>query len=227
MAENNKLTFLVVIVGIVLCVVLGGAFLCFWNNLPSSVTRIDAYTISVTGLEGYQGTIGDEIIVPLPVHNGIEVFSDNDLQDKKFGNWTSVLVVTNDGKMLGFQTNSGYLSDIHARFYKSSDKADTYTDDDKTLMPIIQNSGPLYTSRISDLGYVKNYTTRMYISDTIRPANPAANGILFDVTFLHTDGISSGKTGKNYHAEIHDEIPVNVSGPVPVNAQVWMTGGAP
>jgi hypothetical protein len=227
MAENNKLTYLVAIVGILLCVVLGGAFLCFWNNQPTTATRIDAYTISVTGLEGYQGLIGDEIIVPLPVHNEIEVFSDNDLQDKKFGNWTSVLVVTKDGKMLGFQTNSRYLSDIHARFYKSSGNADTYTDDDKTLMPSINNSGSLYTSRISDVGNVKNYTTRVYISDTIHPVGPDTKGIQFDVTFLHTEGISPGKTGRNYHAEIHDEIPVNISGPVPVNAQVWMTGGSP
>jgi len=226
MAENNKLTYMVAIVGILLFVVLAGAFLYFWNNLPTSATSIDSYTISVTGLDDYQGLIGDVIIVPLPVHNEIEVFSDNDLQYKKFGNWTSVLVVTKDGKMLGFQTNSSNLSDIHARFYKSSNNAGIYTPDDKILMPAINNSGPLYTSRVSNSGNVKNYTTRGYISDTIRPANPAANGVTFDVTFLHTEGISPGKTGKNYHAEIHDAIPVNISGPVPVNAQVWITGDA-
>jgi len=222
MAENNGLTYIVAIAGILLFVVLSVAFLHFWNQ-PNSATSIDAYTISVKGLDDHRGLIGDVIIVPLPVRNGKEVFSDKDLQYQKFGNWTSVLVMTKDGKMLGFQTNTGDLSDLQARFYKSSGEADFNTLDDTTLLPVINDSVALYTSRVSNSGNVKNYTTKVYIPDTIRPASPEAKGITFDMEFLSTEGISPGKTGRNYHTDIHEAIPVNISGPVSVNAQTWIS----
>ena len=222
MAENNRLTYIVGIAGILLFIVLSVAFLHFWNQ-PNSVTSIDAYTISVKGLADHRGLIGDVIIVPLPVRNGKEVFSDKDLQYQKFGNWTSVLVMTKDGKMLGFQTNTGDLSDLQARFYKSSSEADFNTLDDTTLLPVINDSAALYTSRVSNSGNVKNYTTKVYIPDTIRPVSPEAKGITFDMEFLSTEGISPGKTGRNYHTDIHEAIPVNISGPVSVNAQTWIS----
>ena len=144
MAENNRLTYIVAIAGILLFVVLSVAFLHFWNQ-SNSATSIDAYTISVKGLDDYKGLIGDVIIVPLPVRNGKEVFSDKDLQYQKFGNWTSVLVMTKDGKMLGFQTNTGDLSNLQARFYKSSGEADFNTLDDTTLLPGDKRfSSPVY-----------------------------------------------------------------------------------
>jgi len=63
----------------------------------------------------------------------------------------------------------------------------------------------------------------VYIPDTIRPASPEAKGITFDIEFLSTEGISPGKTGRNYHTDIHEAIPVNISGPVSVNAQTWIS----
>ncbi|WP_292370642.1 hypothetical protein [Methanoregula sp. UBA64] len=222
MAENNRLTYIVAIAGILLFVVMSVAFLHFWIQ-PNSATSIDAYTISVKGLDDHRGLIGDVIIVPLPVRNGKEVFSDKDLQYQKFGNWTSVLVMTKDGKMLGFQTNTGDLSDLQARFYKSSGEADFSTLEDTTLLPVINDSVALYTSRVSNSGNVKNYTTKVYIPDTIRPDSPEAKSITFDMEFLSTEGISPGKTGRNYHIDIHEAIPVNISGPVSVNAQTWIS----
>jgi hypothetical protein len=224
MAENNRLTYIVAITGILLFVVLSIAFLHFWIQTDSA-TSVDAYTISVKGLDDYRGLIGDVIIVPLPVHNGKEVFSDKDLQYKKFGNWTSVLVMTKDGKMLGFQTNTSDLSDLQARFYKSSDyDSDIYTLDDTALLPTISNSIARYTRWVPNAEHTRNYTTSVYIPDTIQSINLAATGITFDVEFHSAQGISPGKTGKNYHAEIHEDFPSNISGPIPVNAQIWITG---
>jgi hypothetical protein len=69
-------------------------------------------------LQNYQGGGITTILVPIPMVNGEQEFSDEELQSQSFGRWRSVSVSTQDGKMLALQTEDKNLSDIDAKFFK-------------------------------------------------------------------------------------------------------------
>jgi len=60
------------------------------------------YTISTDGLSDYCGGLVNEIVVPIPVIGDEQIFSDMKLQKKISGDWTSLMFVSKDGKMLVF-----------------------------------------------------------------------------------------------------------------------------
>lgn len=177
-----------------------------------------SYKISVRGLNNYSSGVVTDIIVPLPMLNGEQGFSDSELQNESFGNWTSKLVVTKYGKMLAFQTQDRSLTNIDASFYKSFYG---YVDISREMLaPLIDETPAGYTQWVYNDSNIKGYTTLVYIDNTIQPKHPDNNTIIFDLQ-LSTGGGSYFGTVGFYKTNVYEQIPEGITGIIPVRTQIW------
>jgi hypothetical protein len=203
-------------IGIISGIVLLGA------AIPENHPGYYGYKISVQGLRNYEGGIITTILVPIPVIDGKQAFSDDELLNKTFNNWTSTLVNTNDGKMIAFQTNDRSLTDVDAGFYKwDIENSATRLDPDELLSPHVNDSSTKYTQWIGNNPRIDGYSTIIYVDDTIRtPDDTTDNSIFFNLEFNAGGGLSSGMSRDLYQVFIQEKIPEGVSGPILVRTQI-------
>lgn len=216
-----SLLFGITIIGIVFGIVLIGA------AIPENHPGYYGYRISVLGLQNYEGGIITTILVPIPMANGKPVFSDDELLNKTFDNWTSTIVNTRDGKMIAFQTYDRSLTDIDAGFYKwDMETSDVHRDLSEILSPRVNNSATTYTQWIGNNSRIDGYTTIVYIDETIRAKNSHGdNSIIFNLEFNVGGGLVNGESRDFYQIFIQEKIPGGVSGPVLVRTQTGKTVG--
>jgi hypothetical protein len=206
----------VIVVGAMFLAVLTISDLVSIKNKPAYYF----YGISVQGLENYGGNMATDILVPMPVKDGIPILSDEDLQYKHFGNWTSMIVVTKYGKMIAFQSKDKNLTDISANFIKNAgDGLINMTG--LALYPVSsENNMTNYTMWVGGSENVRNNSTYVFIDPYIKTNNGNNGTITFRLKFVGDEGKSSGITGDVYEIQIVEDVPVGVIGPIPVMAQV-------
>lgn len=199
--------------------VLGGP--SYFENQPASYD----YRISVQGLSNYSGSLVADIIVPIPMRNGEQIFTDEEMQNKSFGNWTSILVVTRQGKMLAFQTRDENLTNIDARFRKDVNYSIDIRDimQDVLLYPVSGDVAANYTIWVYSDKNVQNYTTYIYIDKNIQPAKGENNIISFNLELTVRGGMVHGRA-ITHKVDVSEAIPESIKGPIPVKAQLGIIG---
>ncbi len=194
----------------------------YFENQPASYD----YRISVLGLSNYNGSLVTDIIVPIPMRNGTQIFTDQEMQYQSFGDWTSMLVMTKQGKMLAFQTRNENLTDINARFRKDLNYSIDVKDimQDALLYPATSDVTLNYTIWIYGDKNVQNYATYIYIDQNIQPIVSDNNSITFNLGFTVRNGVVHGRARNTYRVDVFEAIPENVNGPIPVKAQLATVG---
>lgn len=167
------------------------------------------YTISVKGLDNYTSFGATDIIVPIPMKNNEQVFSDDELQYKSFGDWKSVLVVTKEGKMLAFQTTNTNLTNINASFKKFVNYC-------------INIENPLKEALLYPASNETsvNYTTYVYIDPKIQ-TQLSNSSITFEITLYGGGEAAHSKRIDKYRVDVHENIPEGIKGPILVKAWIF------
>jgi hypothetical protein len=187
------------------------------NNSPG----LYKYSVDVEGLENYQPGLITDIIVPIPERNGQPIFFDEELQYQTFGDWKSIIVVTKVGKMLAFQSIGRNLTDIHAVFYKKyPDGVVIRNITAESLSPALPLVPSPYTERIVGSDPKKDFSTIVYIPDTIRPLHGPHDFITFNLKLLADEGMQHSLGGKVYQVRVYERIPAGIFNSTSVVAQV-------
>lgn len=170
------------------------------------------YAISIQGLSCYKGGLVNDIIVPIPLMGGEQVFSDAALQNKNFGNWTSLLVILDNGtKMLAFQSLGENMTDIEAVF--------------STALPESITTGELSAAfrsplMVGDGGEEEsgnNRTTFIILPEDLRPAcNDATPPLSVHLSFSAHRYFSSNSTMIEYQAAASGDVPPGTTGLFPL-----------
>ena len=162
------------------------------HDMPGTVT----YTVSVNGLDRYNGGLATDIIVPIPMINGEQAFSDNELQYRQFGQWKSMLVVTSQGKMIAFQSLDRNLTNIHAQWFRESQKNKMKIDSSKDfLFPRINLTQENYTRTVSPEVSRGGYVSKVYIEKEMRALDENNGTISFNISFFVSEGTTLGFLG--------------------------------
>ena len=187
------------------------------HDMPGTVT----YTVSVNGLDRYNGGLATDIIVPIPMINGEQAFSDDELQYRQFGQWKSMLVVTSQGKMIAFQSLDRNLTNIHAQWFRESRKKKMNIDSSKGLLfPRINLTQENYTRTVSPDVSGGGYVSKVYIEKEMRALDGNNGTISFDLSFFVSEGTNWGFMGKTYNARVSEEIPAGFRQSVPVTVYI-------
>jgi len=191
--------------------------IAYINNSPGYYM----YTIDIKGLENYEPGLITDIIVPLPQRDGQLVFSDDELQYKTFGNWKSTIVVTKFGKMLAFQSVDRNLTDIHAEFIKSSFEGMVIRNiTQESLSPALPLMHSDYSQSDDGSNSGRDYSTIVYIPDTIRPLHGSNDFITIVLELNAYEGMQHSISGKAYRVSVSERIPPGTYNSTLVVAQV-------
>lgn len=192
-------------------------FMGYINNSPG----LYKYSVDVEGLANYQPSLITDIIVPIPERNGQPVFSDDELQYKTFGDWKSMIVVTRVGKMLAFQSVGRNLTDIHAVFYKKyPDGTEIRNITAESIAPALPLVPSPYTQRIPGTDPARDFSTIIYIPDTIRSLHGSNDALIVNIELFVDEGMQHSVSGKIYQVRVFERLPAGTYNSTPVVAQV-------
>lgn len=191
------------IVGLVLC---GAVFLgiSLWAAWPESYPGAISYTVSVSGLEYYRGGPNTTILVPLPTDGDTLLIPESSLAGRSFGEWSTTIVETEDGRMLAFRSRGGNLTDIDARFDRWESWGEEHSGAER-LFPVLEEGA-------------SDYTTVAYIDEGL--VHVRARSITFDLELTTGGGISHGMAKRQYATTAEITVPADTTGRIPVNASV-------
>jgi hypothetical protein len=191
----------------------------FINNSPG----LYKYSVDIQGLENYEPSLITDIIVPLPERNGQPVFSDDELQYKTFGSWKSMIVVTKFGKMLAFQSIGRNLTDLNAEFYKKYPEGTVIRNiTQESLSPVLPLISSTYSIPVDSPYTTQDYSTIVYIPDTIRPLH-ANDEIIVNLTLIASEGMQHSLNGMTYTVLVSEKIPSGIYNSTPVVAHILKT----
>ncbi|MCK9581144.1 MAG: hypothetical protein M0Q92_11975 [Methanoregula sp.] len=178
------------------------------------------YRISTEGLDQYQGGLITDIIVPLPEKNGKSIIPEEYFQYRRFGNWTSLLVITPQGKMLAFQSRDKNLTDIDAHFVVPLERPAIFQGNPGNLLqPVIDQKAGIYTVWEND-SQTAVYTSQIYIDKKTKFALPGDTPIRIELNLVFHEGMVFGRYGESYRLRVLEKIPGGITGMVPVNVRI-------
>lgn len=184
------------------------------------------YSITTGGLDRYEGGLTTDIIIPLPVKDGIPVIPEKTIQYRRFGNWTSLLVVTPQGKMIAFQSGDRNLTDINAHFLVPLEGPALFSRaSPEMLQPAIDPGAGSRATRADDTGTTMAYSSQVYLDENIRPINNSSAPVRIDLDMVYSEGMSFGRYGALYHTRIGEEIAGGSTGWIPVRVQLTRDHG--
>ena len=208
-------------IGIALSLLALAVIVVIGTTLIHEMPATYSYSVSVKGLTLYDGGLVTDIIVPIPMLNGKQVFSDEELQYKQFGNWTSLLVVTPQGKMLAFQTLDQDLSDIDAFFFKELDGRNAVTDISQDfLSPRVDARSGNTSCWVYNTSDVYGYSTQVYVDENVNSARPNTGSITFELNVNINEGSILGSKGENYQIRVCEVIPSGMKKSIPARVQI-------
>jgi hypothetical protein len=191
----------------------------FINNSPG----LYKYSVDIQGLENYEPSLITDIIVPLPQRDGVPVFSDDELQYKTFGSWRSMIVVTQYGKMLAFQSVGRNLTDLDAEFYKKYPEGIVIRNiTQESLSPVLPLISSTYSLPVDSPYITQEYSTIVYIPESIRPLH-TNDEILINLTLIASEGMQHSLNGMTYTVQVSEKIPSGTYNSTPVVVHILKT----
>ncbi len=197
----KKPIFILLAAALFLCLLVFGVLIAVGgtSNHPSGFS----YIVRVTGLESLPAGPITDVIVPMPILNGMQGFSDRELQYQLFGDWTSLIVVAGDTKMLGFQTTDRALTDINATFMGTSNQK---IDLARTgFAPIPSEAGTMPRPLSGDS--TKNTTARIYLDEEIGEHTAPDSTIIVTCEIYAGGAISYGSGEPIYRIRFSEAVP--------------------
>lgn len=169
------------------------------------------YTVSIQGLSCYKGGQVNDIIVPIPVVEGEQVFSDAALQNRSFGYWTSRPVVSENGtKMLAFRSSGENMTDIKAVFSTALPESITTEELSRAFR------SPLMVDDSGEEENGNNRTTFIILPEDLRPACDDATPLSVHLNFSAHRYFSSNSTMIEYRAAAFGDVPPGTTGLFPL-----------
>jgi len=215
----SKTGIILIAISIVILTIIG--IMVFGIGYINNSPGLYKYSVDVEGLDNYQPSLITDIIVPIPQRDGQPVFSDEELQYRTFGDWKSIIVVTKVGKMLAFQSVGRNLTDIHAVFYKKIPEGTAIRNiTAESISPALPYVPSPYIQRISGTDPAKDYSTVVYIPDTIQPLHGSEDSIIFNLELFADEGMQHSIQGNVYRVKVSERIPPGVYNSTSVVAQV-------
>jgi hypothetical protein len=214
-----KKAVLLILPGVLACAIF---FLSFISIIPFYVENEPAvydYKICVSGLSYYSGWLANDILVPMPMKDGKRAFTDDELQYREFEGWKSMIAVTKEGYMLGFQTINRNLTDINARFSKRLNGSESIKSP-VILSPVSNITRSNYTIFLDGYSNSNAYTTYVYVDQNVVPLKDENGTIKFNLELTAFEGRFRGVYGNKYRASVVEAIPPGVTGPIPVKCQL-------
>lgn len=210
-------------------ILLFGAF--FQNQGQGNIE----YTFTVTGLEGRNGNLVSDVIVPLPMQNGELLIPIDEIDGKTFGEWHTVIVGFPDSeeKMLALQHAGTNLTDINAEFYHYLPDGLIVDENNKVfLSPAQDNQESLtaagryaWSSKTSLEPFSYNYQSMISLPDNLgNKANSPQDEINFNILLRVNTGMTGFMTiPADYRFVINENISAGDSGFTPVNVDVHVS----
>ncbi|MCD1293801.1 hypothetical protein CUJ83_02165 [Methanocella sp. CWC-04] len=206
----------------------------FWGIMILSIDSTGSariyYEIKISGLDNYTSADGAEILIPLPMKDGIPAVNEEDLKRIETGNWTVSIKDTSTGKMLAFYTNDKDLSDIHAILEETGDaRIDRVSvRKDIILFPYLNGT----ETAISTEKYLPgkdiistDYVTAVYICDELVPYENASGNITIILHFKNNGGRYYSHTGNEYEISVDRIVTKNMTGMIAADANVRILDG--
>lgn len=214
-------TIFFILPGVLACAIF---FMAFMSIIPWYVENEPAsydYKIMVRGLSNYSGGLANDILVPMPMKDGKRVFTDDELQYREFDGWKSMIIVSKEGYMLGFQSMDRNLTDINARFSKRLNGPENIKNPvNDTLSPISNVPLSNYTIFLDGYNGSNAYTSYVYVDQNIAPKKDKNETIGFSLEFTAFEGRFRRIYGSRYRVSVIEAIPSGVAGPIPVKCQL-------
>lgn len=207
---------LVIIAGIIVPVLFFEAFV---HNQGQGNIK---YIVSVTGLEDKNGNYLSDVIVPLPMQNGEYLLPLEEIDNRFFGEWHTVIIGFPDSeeKMLAFQHAGVNMTDINAEFNQYLPDGLIIDDKNKVYLSPVLDSPETLKMAIEEMDY--NYKTMIALPDNLKNrSNSLSDEINFNVILL----VSTGKMGFmtrsiDYKFSIDESLNLNTTGFTQVNVSV-------
>jgi len=229
-----KKTFFFVAKVAILAIIIIFAFIaysdyCIHNTQPGYYQA--KYSITIKNISFYspKGFITD-IIVPVPKLNGEDVFSDEDLHGITFGHWKSVLVKSEDGKMLALQSIGVNLSDISATFETNHRQIGERRWNAKNLS-LTPSTGRISGINRSQITWIEpnnsHSTTIVLIPDNLPPLSENAPLITVELEYLVLGDRTGMYTIDDYRLQGHCEVPLDFSGKIPLDLHSYSRKSIP
>jgi hypothetical protein len=129
--------------------------------------------------------------------------------------------MTQYGKMLAFESVGRNLTDIHAEFYQKYPEGTRIENITReSFSPVLPLYPSPYSGNTDGNDPEHNYTTIIYIPETIRPLHPKTDSLVFNLELTASEGMQHSHVGRTYQVTILEKIPPTVNNMTPVTAQV-------
>lgn len=182
---------------------------------PSNPGYYD-YSVKISGLSDYSGLPVTQIVVPIPSIGNESIYSDEQFQYNNYGGWKSFLVVTEDGKILEFQSFYANLTDISASYTMETDDYPKIEEINKNIF--VPKGRSLLKKENTTTGY-----SYIIIPENLHPLSNYSEPISLSVTLTVHGGTTFGKSHleREYQISITEQIPPGTTGVIPVEPQVY------
>jgi hypothetical protein len=180
------------------------------------------YSIKVTNLSFYSGSVVTGIMVPIPRLNNEYAFSDTELQGMTFGSWKSDLVVSDEGKMLALQSTGANLSDLSATFSTPHRPIGNkrWKSENLSLTPVSQ---PDQTSGSQFL----SSTTLVYLPEELKPLTENSPPVMVELEFVVLGDRIGSDTLDDFRLVGTGLIPRDIHGKIPLAVQSYTRKSIP
>jgi hypothetical protein len=192
------------------------------SNTPGEVI----YYVSISGLEDKSGSLINDFIVPLPMLNNEPLIPIEKLNNKKFGEWNTVVVGFENStqKMLAIQHIGPELTEIEddIKFYYRFDNPITIDDQNKAYL----SSMTINLDDIKTVGgnnkesRLYNYKSEISVPDNLKSINGTDCMIRIRVLLKVDTGESWNNRGHTYIYSVNESVNINNSGIIPVTVDV-------
>jgi hypothetical protein len=218
--ESLTKVILTIVLGIILCAVAYFAFIVIAAG-PTTQRSHFHYRITFQGLDQYRGGLITTILVPLPYWQDKPAFSDEELMNMSFDSWRTQIVMTDDGKMLAFQTLEENPTNIDADFLKYYEPSFPWGESfEGALLPQGKEPGGMYTSWLYGFGKGEGPSTILFIDESMEPGASGNTTLSTNIEFYSGGGTFLGIGSDTYRISIREEIPGGIRGPIPVITQL-------
>ncbi|WAI00991.1 hypothetical protein [Methanogenium organophilum] len=213
----------------VLFALFGSLFIgMLYHDIKGSTAPGEAiYFISISGLEDKSGSLINEFVVPLPMLNNGPLLPLDELNNKKFGEWNTVVIGFQNStqKMLAIQHIGPNLTEIE-------DEISFYYRFDDPIKIDAQNTVYLssLTTNLDDIMVVIGdkeesgryyYQSEIFVPDNLKSVNDTDSMINIKVLLKVDTGESWFDRGSSeYIYSINESVNINNSGRIPVTVDV-------
>jgi hypothetical protein len=220
----NKLKLSLIVAVLSMVIFFSSFIYASFLTIDSKENASYSYSVSVLGLTGLKSPGGFEMILPLPMADGVPIIDDKSLSSRVSDIWSIHMIDTIDGKMLRFHTGNENLKDINEIFFitRSPEINRKSLSDSILLYPV----DGLKINDSLDIGpnmgiYERyDYDTKAVITHNISGYNTGGRKIKVSLLLEAYGGRFYDHKGNDYVIRVSDSWPLEKQGIKPLIADI-------